>query len=533
MPRIARIITVAFFVLIVPIGARAKDTRTAPPPGIVATTATLADVLALHKKAVGKATDPHLASIEDGTLSENGISGTYHNTSLGDENISTLAYGAFTTRSGKHNGQSWEQDENGVVVRVQGIHQRGSVDTKALDSALTDPNAGVQLLGEVENPTAAYVVEVNPQNGRKMWLFVDKTTGLVMRTETVFPTVRAVQTYSDFKTMNGITQAWSGQWRDGSSQDDEDWKITSLRYGAAVDASAFDIPASRQFVEFPPGATSVKVPIEMLGPRVILRLTIGGRGYDFMLDSGSSVIALDYGAAAKMGLKLLGGGGAVNSIRTQQAIIPEADAGDLKMHNVAVDVIPFSESIGSDILVGLVGYDFIDGMTLRLDYQNGAATALVPGDYVPPNDAYAIPIALDDRVPVTSAQVGNSSGDHFIVDTGSPGVALFPHFSDAHPDDVADKGLGTRISLIIGVMGAQGVGATMDIKPTQVRSFNLGGVVFRNYVIFKMSGGIAEDEDYDGLIGYDFLHYFSVVFDYANSIIYLEPNDAFRQDRVK
>ena len=42
--------------------------------------------------------------------------------------------------------------------------------------------------------------------------------------------------------------------------------------------------------------------------------------------------------------------------------------------------------------------------------------------------------------------------------------------------------------------------------------------------------GAGRREDYDGLIGYDFLRYFNVVFDYRDSLIYLEPNATFKRN---
>ena len=49
-----------------------------------------------------------------------------------------------------------------------------------------------------------------------------------------------------------------------------------------------------------------------------------------------------------------------------------------------------------------------------------------------------------------------------------------------------------------------------------------------------MPGNTAQEaEDFDGLIGYDFLKYFNVVFDYGDSLIYLEPNQLFKRSSTR
>jgi hypothetical protein len=59
-----------------PISARAADKIDAAPPGIVATSATLDEVMDGHDKAV-HAQKQWSSDIEDGTVSMNGLSGTY------------------------------------------------------------------------------------------------------------------------------------------------------------------------------------------------------------------------------------------------------------------------------------------------------------------------------------------------------------------------------------------------------------------------------------------------------------------------
>lgn len=532
--RAARVVAVAIIVLISALPqtqARAKGVDTDPPSGIVPTTATLQQVLAAHKKAIGKPIDPSACLIEEDAIAENGLTGTTREVSCQGDYRSTTTLGPFITSEGSISGQPWSEDENGQVVPVQGVHRRGAADARALNDALTHPTDGVKLLGEVSSPVTAYVVEVNPPDGRREWLFFDKVTSLTDRIEAVISGARTVETYADFKTVNGRTEAWSGHYSDGEAANDVDWHIGSLQVAKKSDQTPLAAPTSKPFVDFPNGVTSTKLPATIVGSRIVITLTIGGKGYDFLLDSGSSDINVDYAAAQQMGLTLYGKGvgAASGTFTASRSVIGEADIGPLALHNVVIDVIPFMDypTLYKKV-VGLVGYDFIAGAVLRVDYVNNAVYAYERGQYSPAAGSYPIPVMLDDRVPTVSAQVGQAAGDHFIIDTGADIGYLFPAFASAHPKDVADEGLGGEMGYYY-TMSARGVGGTVPLIPTQVSRFQIGGVSFTNWLMYTLDAKNIGGEDYDGLVGYDFLRFFNVVFDYADSVIYLEPNDTFRR----
>ncbi|HXW77030.1 MAG TPA: aspartyl protease family protein [Candidatus Eremiobacteraceae bacterium] len=530
------IITIVFatvFLVIAVHRAQAGGFSKDPPPGIVPTTVTLDSVLAAHLKAIGKAADPNASVVEVDDITTGGMTGTWRSVSAGDIYADTQTLGPFTTRSGTNNGYDWAQDENGIVTHIQGVHQRGDVDLRALDEAVKQPSSDVKLLGEITTPVSAYVVEVNPPDGRREWLMYDTTTGLLDRVESIYPTNREVDTYADYRTQNGITEAWSGTSSDGDPHDDFAWTIKSLTYGAPVDPAELVVPQSRPFVTFPIGSASEKLPIRIIDGDIIITLTVNGRGYDFQLDSGSSDINVDYAAAQQMGLTLYGQstGGGVGKVIEAASVIPSVSVGNLTMTNVAVTVLPFSffEDAKTKV-VGLVGYDFIASMVLRIDYDDGSGEAYPLGTYTPASDAFVLPVALDDQVPIVSAQIGQSIGDHFVLDTGASVGFVFSTFANAHPADLRDQGSGSRLSEFIPFMEAEGVGGSVAIKPTQVKVFNVGGVSFDEWIVYVEDSASLAGEDYDGLIGYDFLKYFSLVFDYRDSFIYLEPNATFRRN---
>ncbi len=514
---------------IFPMLARAADKIDAAPPGIIATGATIDGVMDAHDKAI-HANKKWSTDIEEGKVSINGLTGTYRWVFSDEDYRETTTLGPLSHQFGRLHGVQWTQNENGVVSMLHNVHKQDQTDAEVLAKRKTATKGDITLLGESTTPIRAYVVEIHPKNGRHEWRFYDKTTYELVRMERVTSAGRVTDTYSDFRTIDGITEPWHVHRSDGYAQNDEDWQTTSDRFGAVIAPSDLEMPQTNaDLVQFPAGVRSVKLPARMIDGDIVVRLTVAGRGLDFILDSGSSGIAIDARTTRELGLQTLG-----QSVRTtsgtyvqKQALIPSLNIGDIRMKNVVVDSLPFSEdeAMGTKA-VGLLGYDFIANAVLTVDYEHGSVEATVPGSFVPPADAYAVDTLLDDGVPFVSVQVGEATGDHFIIDTGANRGMIFSSFASAHPADIADQGLGRQISTYAPFMSFQGVGGTIQIKPVQVKSLRVGGVTFTEWLMFQSTGNRAfEGEDMDGILGYDFLKYFTVYFDYPDSHIYLLPNN--------
>ncbi len=492
-----------------------------PPEGLRRTTLTLSDVLMRYSQALGAAS--HETRFEQWHVSEGGLSGTYVERTEGLEYADRLELGPFVTMTGRHQGQGWSQDENGLTVLRQDIHQRTTISERAVEYALDHPEApgqGIELLGESSAPVDAFVVQIHPSGGRLVWLFFDAGSGLIDREESVVAERRVVTTYDDFRRVGDTTQAWHHHVSDGSPNNDEDWTLISLRFDEPIAATEFEIPADRRaLVEFPAGQTSVRLPARIVNGKVIVRLTVAGRGLDFLLDSGASDIVFDASVATSMHLQQYG--------RTTQeiagrfdrsrAIIPEIRVGDLQMHDVVVSTIPFELASNPDTkVVGLLGFDFFKDAVVRVDYHAGRVDAYEPAHFSPPDGSYTLPVALDDGVPLVSAEIGGARGDHFILDTGSSFTILFSAFAADHPQAVRATGiLGLGDAAREPVAGV-GVGGLISLTPGVVKVMRFGGAEFDDVPVYvTRSSRALEREDEDGLIGAPTLQRFVVYFDYA------------------
>ncbi len=547
------------------------DTRTDPPDGITSTTATLAQVIALNAKAEGKQLDSFPTRIEEWSMVVNGAERTASTVWSGKDFKTTQHVGPFVSQSGRIGGVRWRQNFNGIVVIMGNVHHEND----DFDQVMASVRAGassdaIKLLGEVTAPAAAYVIEVRTQSDTPRWLFIDKSSGLETREESVFDGYRTTSTFSDFRSVSGATVPFKAVYSNGLSWDDETATLTSLRVNAPVSASQLNLPSSRSdLVQFPAGATSVSLPVSMpimttkqilydqytglpsgaTKSHIVVRVTINGRGLDLALDSGASGVFLDRDVVAQLGLPIYGGGGESVESPTHAALVkvPEMHIGDLVMRNFAAYPVSFQmRTADTEQVVGLLGFDFIDSVGLKVDYDKGQVTAYPPGTMPMPQTALTLPVRLDDLVPYISVSVGDVASDDFILDTGAGadvlpvirggqaldvvagGVTIFPKFTAAHPAETRDVGLGKTVQIYVPSMYLGVVGGVAKAYPVQIRQV-VFGVPFQNFIATVIDaqshwGG----QDLDGLVGYGLLHYFNLYFDYPNSRIVLEPNDQFR-----
>jgi len=197
------------------------------------------------------------------------------------------------------------------------------------------------------------------------------------------------------------------------------------------------------------------------------------------------------------------------------------------MRSVKVSVLPFEANpVAGTEIVGLLGFDFIDSLVLRIDFEHETLEAYPSGwsASMPPG-AVGLRAALDDGVPDVTTEIDGVAADHFIFDTGATSAVVFSAFADKHRDALADEGLGFALTRDHPFQSAGGVGGTMRVEPTQLRSFGAAGAQFRDFLAYVVRGSLSyEGEDQDGLLGYDYLRYFTVYLDERQSRVTLVRN---------
>lgn len=317
--------------------------------------------------------------------------------------------------------------------------------------------------------------------------------------------------------------------RDGHAENDAEYRLEREAHDVRASDVAIAAPRGR-FVSFPAGKQRIALPVHAEGGRFYVRLMVGARGLDFLLDTGAGGITIDENVARQLGLEIRGRYSTAESAgryKSGRVLVANVAIGELTMHNVTMHVTPPIERGGGNVrAVGLLGFDFIGALALELDYQHGAVTAIEPAAFVPPVTPHtiALDIRLGTQQPMTDVAINGVVGERFIVDTGaSAPLMIFDFFTRRHRKALVDLGAG-----LYRERRYSGVGGDFETQPFQLASIRVGTAEFKNFLAFAVRSKTAYTADEDGLFGAEFLSLFNVYLDYGESRIYLEPNDVGR-----
>ena len=307
-----------------------------PPAGLIRTSTSLAKVRALYDRTH---TREHVRTgtiIEEWRLLQDKMAGTYRMRRLGKDFRETFILGPLVFEQGVRGGVYWQQTRNGLTFTYSGFHaQRDAISDRVWE--MHESARYVRLIGESVSLNA-YVVEINPPNGRHEWRFIDKTSGNMTRVERVMKHRRYVTTLEDYRTFDGIPVPSRIRTVD-SYGNVRDQTLLSRTLDLTPDPKDVEIPASRRtLVEFPAGSSFVRLPVRIANGLLVLRVAIGARSYDFLLDSGAAGIVVDPSVIDDARLDRYGTriGATIGTYSETASIIPQMDVGPLKMHGVVV-----------------------------------------------------------------------------------------------------------------------------------------------------------------------------------------------------
>lgn len=449
------------------------------------------------------------------STSTDGLTTTTRHLHRGDDWRDIVERGPFHTEQGEVKGDAWHQNDNGQTVADEP------------DPGHAAPEKTTTTLSRVHAPVEAYVIAVLNARGWGDKEYVDPATWLVVRRETIGASGTVVTRYDDVRADGGRTFAHHWITENGYSRTTRESRITAYD---ANDVSADDVampPNRRALVSFPPGLSSVALPAKFGREHVFVRITIGGRGLDFVLDTGASGITLDNTVARQLGLTAYGTHSAITAGRytTARTIVPEMRVGQLTMKNVAVQLVPdgLDETFGVKS-VGLLGFDFLAELGLTIDYEHERVTAVPEPAYVVPAGKYVIPldVRIGEGSPMVTVAVNGALSERFILDTGGAGsFMIFDTFARKHPEALHDEGGGDAFARS---MSFEGIGGAIRTQPYQLKKLKIGPLAFNDFVGYRVMSATSYEGDDDGIIGVDFLKMFTLGLDYANSRVYLVPN---------
>ncbi|MDB5094630.1 MAG: peptide-binding protein [Candidatus Eremiobacteraeota bacterium] len=448
------------------------------------------------------------------TVRSNGVTVSEREIVRGDDWRTISTAGPFHEEAGRIKSQGWHQNANGQTVN----------DEPDPGNAKPDPTTTTVI--RTRTPLDAYVVAKLNVRGWGTRRFVDPQTWRTLRFETITANGSIVTDYADFRLDGGRFFAHHWSTRNDYAQTTSETTVTAYDATPVKDEEIAEPASRRSLVTFPPGVTSTELPVKFGRHHVFVRVTINGRGLDFMLDSGAAGITIDNGIAHELGLTLYGPHSSVAAQRygTARSIIPEMKVGSLVMHDVAVTLAPDTFHEQNDVrTVGLLGFDFLAELGVTIDYEHQRVVAVSEPQYQPPAGKGVIP--LDVRIgngsPYLDVLINGALSERFLIDTGGGGsLMIFDAFARKHPEALKDKGGGGDARRV----RFSGIGGTIETQPYQLGSVRIGSLNFVDFVGFLVTAKHSYAGDVDGLIGADFLRLFDVGLDYASSRVYLVPN---------
>lgn len=443
-----------------------------------------------------------------------GVDRTSTTWSEGDNWLWREQGGGFTVADGSYKGQSWSQDENGIVV----LHSdfRSKVDPNVLAwEHPDDPTYRVQVLGVTQAAPQEYVVEANPPGGSDEYRYYDAKTHLLARVVAFEKDrYRHVTDYLDYRLIFGEETAFTLHSYDGRPQNDRLTRTVSFEKTSA--SVSLTIPPSRALFALS-GNGPIELPVRFTPQGIVIRANVNGRGLDFLLDSGASGLIIDPGVAHQLGLTPFGresttiGGGDVDIGLVR---IAQMTLGPLQLRDVVYSTSPYDQQFDGARVVGLMGYDLLASAITEIDFKKQTVKVYPQSAFDPAKlGLHPVPIQLDDGVPRAAGSIEGVAGS-FLVDTGAFGILAYKNYVDKlpfAPISSSQFSIGT-------------VGGSMNAQVRDVTNLAFGDIMFRTANVVVPSASTFDITDYDAIIGRNALLDYLLYFDYADRMLYVKPN---------
>jgi len=482
-----------------------------PKPSPVETPAAMSaeDLLARWHAATGAERHPD-DEREHWSIRVAGLEGTLEMLRHGADMQSETTLGPFRTARGTWHGLHWHQNDNGETILDR-------PEPSQTEKPVT------QSVALVHEPLDAWELSTTFASGHVTRLYYDPHTFALIRSERTVAGHTSHTLYDDFRSdASGRTRAWHYFGGDDRPGNDFDYRLVHDDLAPAGAEAELGIPRDRRtLVEFPAGQDDVRLPARIENGRIYVRVDIAGRGLDFLLDTGCSTLSINETVARQLGLGIYGRTTqtVAGSFETGRVVVPALAIGELAMHDVVMRTVPLASNEARDTrVVGLLGFDFLDEVALKIDYGAGTVEAERPGSLSAPPGAETLDIRLNSGTPVARAAIADAVGEDFILDTGAAySYVVFQRFARAHPEALASA------RRTVGY--ASGVGGTIETRAIDTKKVTLGGLSFDDGSgVEALSPNAFGFDNEDGLIGADILKQFTMYLDYAASRVYLAPS---------
>ncbi len=488
----------------------------------------LHDILARYSNAVADSGLPEVEQLESkGVLVGGGLTGEFHTWISGDRERTDQNLGPRSERTLRIGRRIWYADSDGDVREFTGILARRARTQHFIDSGdFANAPERCELRGrEKIGGRQTYAIDVTADDGETETLYLDAQTALPARIAYDDDDGRTTIDIQDWRLIGGRRFPFKTIASDGDHAFDTIETTTSVDLAPTIDASVFAPFVARRIALSAPDTIAV----QYHDGHLFAPVSIGGRTYTFLLDTGAQNILIDRRIASGLGLAAVGSLEASGATRTgglQLAKVAELDIGHGILRDVVVTTIDLGTSTdGAFRIDGILGYPFFAASTVRLDTAARTMTLAVPGTLPPVGEK--IPLQIDRAFPEANLRVNATTEAPFIIDTGNAGeLLLYKPFVDKHPG-VVPFTTNDRKSYGIG-------GETASYRST-LQQLDFGSIALYHSdtdVMLATSGAFADRFD-AGNVGLGLLKNFKITFDLAGGAMYLQPGADFDDGRKR
>jgi len=503
------------FTLAAAFAPAAAAPRAAAPP------LDLRAVLQNAARALADPGSPRADQLEaSGTLSGAGMSGTFHTWLDGERERDDQSLGPRAETTLRLGPRVWFASD-GAARELTGILLRRARTQRFIDSGdfAAAPERCAARGRTVLEGRPVYALDVTAEGGETETLYLDARTWLPARVAYDDDDGRTTIDLSDWRTAGGHRFPFRAVVSDGDRAFDVVQRTASLTLGRPVDAAVFAPLAGRRIEMGAPES----VRLSYVDGHVYAPVTIAGRKFNFLLDSGSENIVIDRRVAKTLGLVQQGALEASGAARTgglQVARLPELDVGGGKLRDLVVTTLDLGSSTeGAFRIDGILGYPFFAAAAVRIDQPGGSMTFGPPGSLTSSGERLAL--ETDRALPETRLRVNGSVEARFILDTGNAAeLLLYRPFVEAHPGVVAYSATNRR---------SYGIGGATSSYRTVLDELDFGSIQIYHSetdVMLATRGAFADRFD-AGNVGLGLLKNFVVTLDEAQNALYLERSAAF------
>jgi len=473
-----------------------------------------------------------------GSVETGGMKGTFERWSTwrGESRTVLDISGAIHQVSIFDGKQGWAMDSSGAVHQLSAGNLRSAASGayESSDSFFFPgrlPGA-VVFLGR-DSSQSAYVIRLEPEGGNPVTVSLDENTFLPKREESAGPlgnihttNILAWRDVAGIKLPARVVQST------GDPKFDIAITTEQVEINVPLAAELFRKPTetSAQF-KFTNATHQAVIPVEIIAQHVFVPVRVNGTDTRwFFLDSGagSSVVtkawAEQIGLASEGAMRAVGAAG-TNSLALAKNVVLSLPGVELPMPSVTVLDAGGMPQPGR-AWDGLLGYDMLSRLVVRVDYERKEITIIDPAAFVPGDHASALPLTFLGNWPLVPARIQLPGREPIetkcFIDTGAGGLMLSTPF--ANTNHVLDAVTKTTSSSIYGTSGGS------QRLSGRITGLELGPYLLRNptagFSLDTKEGALASP-DIGAIIGGEILERFTITFDYPHHRILLEPNSRF------